>query len=143
MGTRSSITVKCNDGKFRTVYCHWDGYISWNGRYLVTHYNSQEQAETLVRLGDISSLRSRIATLDEITEHTFEKPLDDVTVPYSLRGDVTPDKPRDKLMDSIECRVGIQPYNYVYDGRWYLLRTNGSESAMFDLIHVVDTNTDE
>jgi hypothetical protein len=56
MGTRSDIIVQRADGKFARVYCHWDGYLSHNGVMLATHYNSQELAEALVSLGDISTL---------------------------------------------------------------------------------------
>lgn len=40
MGTRSSITVKMTDGSFKSVYCHFDGYLDHNGKMLAGHYNS-------------------------------------------------------------------------------------------------------
>jgi hypothetical protein len=56
MSTHSYFVVECNDNSFRSVYCHWDGYLSHNGRLLLAHYTTQEQAESLVALGDMSSL---------------------------------------------------------------------------------------
>ena len=31
MSTRSYICVKQNDGSYKGVYCHWDGYLTYNG----------------------------------------------------------------------------------------------------------------
>ena len=56
MGTRSNIIVHGADGLWRSIYCHFDGYLSGNGLCLYENYNSQEAADALVRLGDISSL---------------------------------------------------------------------------------------
>lgn len=56
MSTRSTIIVKLLNGTYKKIYCHWDGYLSNNGRILFHHYNSQELAESLVNLGDLSSL---------------------------------------------------------------------------------------
>ena len=56
MATRGSITVKHSDGKYHSVYTHWDSYLTHHGRILVNSYNSQELAEKLVAGGSISSL---------------------------------------------------------------------------------------
>ncbi len=56
MGTRSDIIVERANGKWARIYCHWDGYISGNGKTLFEHHNDQEKAEALVALGDMSSL---------------------------------------------------------------------------------------
>lgn len=57
MSTRSNIIVKDPaTGMFHSVYCHSDGYISYNGRLLQNHYNSLELATDLIGMGDISSL---------------------------------------------------------------------------------------
>ncbi|MDE2096217.1 MAG: hypothetical protein KGL39_03160 [Patescibacteria group bacterium] len=60
MGTRSDIIVHRADGKWARIYCHWDGYIAHNGKILFDHYNSQERADALVALGNISSLAPEI-----------------------------------------------------------------------------------
>lgn len=69
MGTRSDIIVHRADGKWARIYCHWDGYLSHNGRLLFDHYTSQAQAEALVALGDLSSLGSVIGV-----KHPFDRP---------------------------------------------------------------------
>ncbi len=61
MATRSTIgMVRLTDGKINAIYCHWDGYPSNNGLCLYRNYNSHDGAWSLMLLGDLSSLRSKI-----------------------------------------------------------------------------------
>ena len=60
MGTRSRIAVQLPDASFKSIYCHWDGYPSHNGKILQDHYNDVEKVTKLVSLGDMSSLGERI-----------------------------------------------------------------------------------
>jgi len=64
MGTRSRIGVMHGD-LVKSVYCHWDGYLAHNGKILEEYYTSA-QANELVALGDLSSLRPTIGV-----EHAF------------------------------------------------------------------------
>jgi len=66
MGTRSRIGVMHGD-KCKSIYCHWDGYLSHNGKILQEHYDSAK-ANHLVALGDLSSLK---ATIGE--KHAFSQ----------------------------------------------------------------------
>jgi len=58
MGTRSRIGVMHGD-KVKSIYCHWDGYLAYNGDILINHYDSAK-ANQLVALGDLSSLKPEI-----------------------------------------------------------------------------------
>lgn len=61
MSTRSNIIYKDpGTGLFHSVYCHCDGYVSYNGRILQDHYNSLELAKAVIALGDISSLNETL-----------------------------------------------------------------------------------
>ena len=66
MGTRSRIGVMHGD-RVKSIYCHWDGYLDFNGQILQDHYDSA-RANQLVALGDMSSLRANIGE-----KHTFSK----------------------------------------------------------------------
>ena len=55
MATRSRIGLELADGSVLSAYHHWDGYPSWLGRILKTHYNSKELAAELIDGGDMSS----------------------------------------------------------------------------------------
>lgn len=119
MATRSTIAVVDNEGKVHQVYCHWDGYPSWNGYVLRKSYNDLESALELVSFGDISSLK--------------EKCIPDPELPHDFQDDVTVFYKRDRGEDGVEAKVydNIQEYykkfqreeyNYLFvDGKWHLL----------------------
>jgi len=115
MGTRSSISLKLESGKIKTVYCHWDGYLSNNGVLLYENYTTYEKVDALLELGDISSLRK---TIKCPAGHSHDSPADDCTVFYGRdRGekDVEFD-----IVDNFES-VDKQEYNYLFkDGIWYV-----------------------
>ena len=54
MGTRSRIGIELQDGSILSAYHHWDGYTSWLGRILETHYNTKEKVAELIDGGDMS-----------------------------------------------------------------------------------------
>jgi hypothetical protein len=71
MGTRSRIGVMHGD-KLKSVYCHWDGYLSHNGQLLQDHYDSPK-ANHLVALGDISSLGKHIGEAHPFSQFEINK----------------------------------------------------------------------
>lgn len=81
MGTRSFIIVANPKGDFTGSYCHWDGYLSHNGKLLLEHYNSKGKARELVRLGSLSSLGERAAPLNP-EAHSFSRKEEGTTVAY-------------------------------------------------------------
>ena len=60
MGTRSTIAIQNEDGTVTGIYCHWDGYLSHNGRILQEFYTTEAQVRELLALGDLSSLGANI-----------------------------------------------------------------------------------
>ena len=132
MGTRSAIGVMHGD-KAKVVYCHWDGYVDYNGRILQEHYNSAK-ANHLVALGNISSLKRNIE-IPEGVEHSFNEPANDITVFYG----------RDRGEEGQEFEVCFSdaemydkfPYcEYFYimkDGVWFV-----SEGAGTEWLHLED-----
>lgn len=71
MGTRSRIGVMHGD-KCKSVYCHWDGYLSHNGAILQEHYDSAK-ANNLVALGNISSLGKHIGEAHPFSKFDIDK----------------------------------------------------------------------
>ena len=55
MATRSRIGIQLSDDSILSVYHHWDGYPTWLGRILNTHYNTKEKVSALIDGGDMSS----------------------------------------------------------------------------------------
>jgi len=55
MATRARIGIQLSDDSILSVYHHWDGYPSWLGRILETHYNTKEKVSALIDGGNMSS----------------------------------------------------------------------------------------
>ena len=105
MGTRSTIALAYADGSVGQVYCHWDGYLSNNGKILLNSYQDPFKVRDLLDEGDMSSLETTVEGC------TF----------YSERGE---DCPQRMYKDYAEFRKEAQgeEYNYILrrDGNWYV-----------------------
>ena len=71
MATRSLIATKLPDGKFRSIYCHFDGYPDHNGKILAEHYNTPEKIEALFALGSLSFLGEKLAKDNEKDRNNY------------------------------------------------------------------------
>ena len=111
MSTRSRIGIELKDGSILSSYHHSDGYPSWLGHILNTHYNSYDQASELIDGGDMSC-----AWTDERWDGSG---VVGVYGPqyYSQRGEDCP--PRlDADMD--EFFSNNEEYSYIFrNGNWY------------------------
>lgn len=56
MSTRSRIGIKKADGTIKSIYCHSDGYFEGVGKTLQENYKDPEKVNSLIELGDLSSL---------------------------------------------------------------------------------------
>jgi hypothetical protein len=102
MATRSRIGIELSNGSILSAYHHWDGYESWLGRILRTHYNSKELASELIDGGDMSTC------WNDNNEPEY----------YSARGEDCP--PR---LDADLCEYllpdGSEEYAYLFrNGEW-------------------------
>jgi len=80
MATRSTISIKEN-GKIRSIYCHWDGYPSNNGKILLEHYTTSEKINELINLGQVSILKENVNP-DSKVSHSFDNRQENVVVAY-------------------------------------------------------------
>ena len=101
MATRSRIGIELKDGSILSAYHHWDGYPSWLGRILNTHYNTKEKVSALIDGGDMSTC------WDEEKQPEY----------YADRGENCP--PRlDKDMEEF-FSMG-EEYSYIFrNGNWF------------------------
>lgn len=132
MGTRSTIWVKKeeNDKEFyEGIYCHWDGYLDYNGKILFENYNNKDKIIELINLGDISSLAKNINPKEgEI--HNFEKKQENVVVAYHRdRGEQKNIFKTNNLND-----LEQEEFNYLFqDNEWYLVE-DGKLKSLKDLL---------
>jgi len=111
MATRSTISLKTKTGG-KTIYCHWDGFPSNNGKILIEHYNTEDKVKALLELGDLSSLAP---SCEKPVGHTFDNPIEGHCVSYG----------RDRGEDGVEgtkfenLPSRREEWNYMFqDGKW-------------------------
>ena len=75
MATRSLIALD-NGSVFTSIYCHWDGYVTGNGRILFENYNDINDVEELLELGDLSALGMKVADCIPFAKETNEFAMD-------------------------------------------------------------------
>jgi len=129
MATRSMIGVMHGD-KCKAVYCHWDGYLSHNGRILFEHYDSAK-ANHLVSLGDISSLRETIGEkhpfssndVDNLSYEKYQEIYGKMTKFYGRDRDETGVDFKTynsfKALVNAACKRGAEYIYIMKDGQWY------------------------
>ena len=89
MSTRSFIAKQIGKDAYLTVYCHSDGYLTYNGALLLDCYNTPEQVDELLKLGDLSYLAESLYPNPDYP-HSFDygERQSGVTVAYGRdRGD--------------------------------------------------------
>ncbi len=138
MSTRSFICKEQPDGSYYGIYCHSDGYLTYNGAMLLDHYSDAQKVDELLSFGDMSILREKIHP-DPTREHSFDydKQQRDVCVFYGRdRGEAETDA---KIITPEKIKNSWCEYLYVFgqDGVWrYCELPCGAEIKSEDLISV-------
>lgn len=116
MGTASMIGFyNAEDGSVTATYCHYDGYLSCNGKRLVNHYNTPELAEAVSQSGYLSSLELDLQDSLDGSVHKNEE--------Y-----VTYDSVSEYL--KIGADYACAEYLYLFDGEaWFFVSICGKEKA--------------
>ena len=136
MGTRSTIAIENADGTVTGIYCHWDGYLSHNGRILAENYTDEASVRELIALGDLSSLGETVGIKTD-----FSNPADGQCVAYG----------RDRGETGVESRVfnshadlienAGQEFDYLFvPGTGWQVNTY---SGIYDLAAALATETEE
>ena len=120
MSTNSSVTIKHSDGKYYGVYGHWDGYFDGVGSMLHKHYNSQDRAEALVRLGDFSALYPSLDAQPDGTVSDFDTDSKHSIFYHRDRNENWEDV-RPYIADTYEEAAKTQGYDYLWDGKEWLV----------------------
>ncbi len=134
MGTRSRIGVM-HGNNVKSIYCHWDGYLGFNGEILQKHYDSAK-ANQLVALGDMSSLRANIgekhafSKFDPVTNIEHREHNEDWCTFYGRdRGEKDTEWQVATTFDQFleQCyNSGAEYYYIMRDGTWYVGDTYGT-----------------
>ncbi len=115
MATRSAIIEKKSDGTYRGIYCHYDGYLSHNGRILAEHYQDADRVSALIDLGGISVLGERITP---IGKHSFSDREEGTTVAYHRDRGEELDIWTGATASDVKAQIDHE-YAYIFaDGKW-------------------------
>ena len=150
MATRSTIALEFADGTVQQVYCHWDGYLSNNGKILLENYSNPFTLRDLIDLGDISSLRPTIGEKHDFSRLDSTMPADEYETKY---GNMTTFYGRDRgesgtgaksFKDFEDYKENFQHEEYAYilrkDGNWYVKQySNGFELLTADMVEEKET----
>ena len=141
MSTRSYIAKQIGENQYKTIYCHSDGYLMYNGALLIDHYNTPEKVDELLTLGDLSVLDTKLYP-DPEQPHGFnyDERQEGVTVAYARdRGD------RDTQAETMTLAQLDDPNNwteYVYiftqDSEWKYFRSGHSQDGLRDVKEDLD-----
>ena len=158
MATRSTISIvteRTKEGSGKTIYCHWDGYPSNNGRLLLEHYKDAKKVKSLINLGSISSLAENVSPGKEgfrrewnkseydliptKEPHSFDNPHHGVVVAYG----------RDRGEENVEAssfkgknpgKNIAQEYDYLFvesENKWYVRDNHKSRPTFVELTEKV------
>ena len=113
MGTRSRVAVMHGD-VCKSVYCHYDGYLDYAGRILLSHYDSTA-ANMLIARGDNSGIKETLEAMnfyedreaegEDVSEFLKSTPWD---VAHSF----------DEFLEQVNNCCG-EYYYVMKDGVWY------------------------
>lgn len=137
MATRSTIALEFADGTIGQVYCHSDGYLSYNGNILMTHYTDPFKVQQLIDNGDLSLLGVDIGGVID-----FNAPMEytdnEKAVQCRFYG-------RDRAESGIDATYFTnfqdykdnhteQEYEYILrnDGNWYVKQYRGDYELLVD-----------
>ena len=126
MGTQCYIAKQIGDDKYRTIYCHFDGYPEHCGAILLDAYNTPEKLDELLSLGDISYLGPQLSP-----ESGKSYDPKDVTVAYARDLGEKKVEAKDMTLDQLQdCDFEIQ-FVYIFDsdGVWKFFDVDHSYGA--------------
>lgn len=116
MSTRSNVNVKMSNGEVKSIYVHFDGY--GHLPTLIENYNSQELAEKLISLGNLSALDRSIECPNR---HSFDSPIKGYCVAYGRdRGESGNEARTYTSFESARFHNNDGDIEYIYewDGKW-------------------------
>ena len=120
MSTRSYICIENEDKSISGIYCHSDGYLTYNGAMLLDHYSDREKVKELISLGGLSTLLPKLHP-DKSKPHSFDydKRQEDVCVFYGRDRGESGNEAHEVVLEDIDKDIFIE-YVYVFglDNKW-------------------------
>jgi hypothetical protein len=136
MATRGRVGIVRDDGTVASIYQHWDSYPSRLGATLLNHYKNKEKIEKLIALGNCSFISEEV-DIPEGVFHSFDKPLDNVTIAYGRDRGAEGTEPHIDGSKEEFWKSDIEEYGYLFkDGKWYVATSHGYEDENGNYVSV-------
>ena len=134
MSTRSYILKENDNGTYTGVYCHNDGYLTYNGAMLIDHYKNRDKVEKLISLGNMSSLNIYLEP-DPSKPHSFDDRQEDVCVFYSRDRAEVNQEASNLTLEEIDSPSSWIEYCYIYskDDKWKFFKCGELDKGLKDL----------
>lgn len=141
MSTRSYIAKQVGEDQYNTIYCHSDGYLSYNGALLLDHYNTPEKIDELLSLGDLSLLNVCLNP-DPNYPHSFDynERQEGVTVAYGRDRGEKDVQAEVKTLAELDDPNNWTEYVYIFtqDNEWKYFRAGHSQEGLRDVREDLD-----
>lgn len=129
MATRSLIAHQLPDGVVSIIYCHWGGYLEYNGVVLRRYYSDPAKLEALIALGGLSELGTQIGEKHEWRSHSDDPIRSNWCLAYHRdRGEALEIAriPSEQVMDY--AATSDAEFLYLFrDGGWWVAERTGWE----------------
>ena len=133
MATRARIGLELKNGNILSVYHHWDGYPSWLGRILKTHYNTRAKVAELIDGGDMSSAWTNAGFNNETIA---QGPLY-----YSTRGEDCPPRYDADLCEYLDKNNSGEEFAYVFrGGEWVCYNLHEFDEQLPEVVQIPSGN---
>lgn len=139
MSIRSRIAILEKDGKVKSVYCHSNGYPTYQGELLLKHYNSEAKAREIISLGDLNLLDVNLHPKG--TEHSFLHPQAGVTIAYHRDRKEPLVIKKNGSLDKYEKTnsFSVVLYNYLWkDGKWFVFDSYKTKQWLVLTKHIIE-----
>lgn len=145
MSTRSFIAKQIGEDQYRTIYCHSDGYLEHNGKVLLAFYNTPEQVDELLALGDLSFLDER-PNPDPSQVHSFNnnERQEGVTLAYGRDRGEQGTEAKDMTLAQLDNPDNWTEFVYIFtpDDQWKYFETGQAEQGLRSVQDALDRLTE-
>lgn len=134
MSTRCYIAKQVGPDQYRTIFCHFDGYLAYVGALLAEHYDTEEKLDRLLDVGDIDVLYPQLDPNPD-SPHSAENPQKGVTRAYGRDYGDTDSEAKIKSLQELDDEEGWIEYVYVFteNGQWKYFHNGQSQEGLHDL----------
>ena len=114
MGTRSLIAKQVGPDTYRAIFCQLEGHLESQGAMLLEHFNTPEQVDKLLALGDLYLLCPALDP-DPAKPHDFENRQDDVTIAFHRDWGMEGMEAKEYTLEGLDDTDELIEFIYIFD----------------------------